>query len=106
MSISHFIYPFICWFASLLFSIPQSHLKNIPSKQSQWSPQKESYWIKFLHHYQQQTCALVARLKKSKSRSSHSGSAVTKLTSIHEDLGSIPGLVQWAKDPMLLEAVM
>ena len=34
--------------------------------------------------------------------SSHRGSAVTNLTSIHEDVGSIPDLAQWLKDPVLL----
>ena len=30
--------------------------------------------------------------------SSHCGSAVKNLTSIHEDTGSIPGLAHWVKD--------
>ena len=35
-------------------------------------------------------------------RSSHCGSEVMNLTSIHEDTGLIPALTQWVKDPVLL----
>jgi len=38
--------------------------------------------------------------------SSHHGSVETNLTSIHEDVGLIPGLAQWVKDPVLLQAVV
>ena len=44
--------------------------------------------------------------KEKKSISSHGGSAVTNLTSIHEDADSILGLAQWVKDPALPQAVV
>ena len=37
------------------------------------------------------------------SRSSHCDSVVTRTTSIHEDASSIPGLVQWFKNLVLLQ---
>ena len=57
-----------------------SHQETTVSKQS---PKKHMYWIKKVLG------------------SSHCGRAVTNPTSIHEDMGSIPGLAQWVKDPAL-----
>ena len=41
-----------------------------------------------------------------KCRSSHFGSVVTNPTSIHEDVGLMPGLTQWVKDLALPWAVV
>ena len=43
-----------------------------------------------------------ALFKNNPFQSSYCGSVVTNPTHIHEDAGSIPGLVQWVKDPVFL----
>ena len=41
-------------------------------------------------------------IQSSNSQSSHCSSVVMNLTSTHKDVGSIPGLAEWVKDPALL----
>ena len=45
-------------------------------------------------------------LKCIKFQRSHCGAVETTLTSIYEDLGSVPGLAQWVGEPALLWAVV
>ena len=61
---------------------------------------KRTYTIIFLYQFSRYS------LKEISLRSSHCGSVVMNPTSIHEDAGSIPGLVQWVMDPVLLLAVV
>ena len=61
--------------------------------------------LKTLHRFAPLTDLPLYRKKKEKKEknwSSHCGSAVMNLTSSHEDVGSIPGLPQWVRDPVLL----
>ena len=46
------------------------------------------------------------KIQRLRFRSSCCGSAVISLTDIHEDVGLIPVLAQWVKDPALTQTVV
>ena len=63
--------------------------------------------IKIIILYCNSVCStFLSPQRLSASWSSHHGLVVTNLTSISEDLGLIPGLGQWVKDPVLPGAVV
>ena len=59
-----------------------------------WKPSKLGFLLTKLH--------IKFPLKMGLSQSSCSGSVVMNPTAIHEEMGSVPGLAHWVKDPALL----
>ena len=72
---------------SNIFSDPPLRVMTIKTKINKWDLVKLKSF-----------CTAKETLK----RSSHCGAAEMSLTSNHEVIGSIPGLIQWVKDPVLL----
>ena len=83
---------------------PISHIILIPENPSlthpfhrwrKWGPESWNYVLRFLNYL------WLNGISKQISWSSHCGSAEANLTSTHKDSGSIPGLAQWVKHPVL-----
>ena len=63
-------------------------------------------WPRNFHRHSQKIkkglgISIVAQWVKNQGRSSCCGSVVMNPNGIHEDVGSIPGVTQWVKDPAL-----
>ena len=74
-----------------------------------WKQKATEHLFQEAHRHSLSLCYQITWLtlgQKSYQGGSHHGSAVTNLTSIHEDVGLIPGLTQWVKDPVLPWAVV